>query len=197
MTSALIVGLGNPGSNYERTRHNLGFIFLRALAKKRGVTFKKLDKFEGELAIQNCEERQLLFFLPMTYMNNSGRAVKKVVSYYNIEVSSKDNFLVACDDVYLNFNTLRLRAQGGSGGHNGLKSLEEHLQTNNFARLRLGIGPKDEEEILEDYVLGNFTDIEQNNLPEFIAHGTEVIECWLKEGFDKTLNLIADNRPLA
>lgn len=178
----LIVGLGNPGVSYERTRHNLGFIVVRKLATGLGLTFKKVAKFEAELAVGSIEGRaeKLVLLLPMTYMNLSGRAVKKVVEYYKVSFSLPNCFLVVVDDVYTNFNLMRLRAQGSSGGHNGLKSLEEHLQSNEFARLRMGIGPQEERVFLEDYVLGKFTDMEQNGLPDFVARGAQVIECCRK-----------------
>lgn len=179
-SSKLIVGLGNPGRAYERTRHNLGYMVVRSLAKKFGFPFKNVEKLEGELAVGDVDGDKIFFFLPTTYMNLSGRAVKKVIDYYKIPFKKPDAMLVVLDDIYLDFGVMRLRESGGTGGHNGLKSVEEYLLTNEYPRLRLGIGPKDENFILEDYVLGKFTDIEQNNLPEFVSRAVLAIENWMK-----------------
>lgn len=177
--NSLIVGLGNPGRQYERTRHNLGFIVLRHLAKKWGIFFKKVEKLEGELALLTFEERNIYFFLPTTFMNLSGRAVKKALDYYKIPFKMAHTLLVVVDDVYLDFGDLRLKEKGGTGGHKGLKSIEEYLLTDEYTRLRLGIGPKEENCLLEDYVLGKFTEIEQNSLPEFVKKAELVIEQWI------------------
>lgn len=194
----LIVGLGNPGLQYARTRHNLGFIVVQNLAKKWGFSFKKALKFEGELAVGQIEGREgnIYLLLPMTYMNLSGRAVIKALRYYKIPPSSTNSFLVVVDDVYLKFGTMRLRVKGSTGGHNGLKSLQEYLQSDEYCRLRMGIGakgealPEGERFFLEDYVLGKFTQEEQNDLPDFATQGVEAIECWLKEGAEAAVKHI-------
>lgn len=178
------MGLGNPGPEYEKTRHNLGFTVVRALGSRLGWSFQRERKVEGEIATGVWEEKKLYLLLPDTYMNHSGRAVEKTVGYYKISVQT-DTLLVVMDDVAIPFGKLRFRSQGSSGGHNGLKSIQESGKAylpphGDIARLRIGIGSPTT--TLTDYVLGKFTPEEENSLPQIVADGVEVIECWLKGG---------------
>lgn len=207
----IIVGLGNPGDRYAKTRHNLGEIIVSSFAAKHGLTFKKETKFQslvaqGHVACKQGEgiekSCKVLLVLPQTYMNLSGIAVRKIVDFFKIlpskgtssaEATSTDfqQLLVVVDDVYLRFGSMRWRPYGSSGGHNGLKNIEAQLGTGRFPRLRLGVGPQTIEngklllsEPLEEYVLKQFSSEEQTQLQLFVNKSIEAIENWL---FDRSL----------
>lgn len=173
----LIVGLGNPGKQYESTRHNLGFIILRAFAEKHGLRFKRSSSVKGDLAGGIIDETPVQLLLPMTYMNLSGESVKKCADYYKI---GAEHILVLSDDIYLPFGKLRFKEEGGTGGHNGLKSIEGCLKTAKYPRLKIGIGDKTDKD-LSDHVLGQFSKEELNELPQIINEGIAVLEKWLGE----------------
>ncbi len=173
----VVVGLGNPGKEYEKTRHNIGFMVLQALADDLAITFRKEDRFEGYRA----KTSGLELLLPTTYMNESGRAVQKLLRYFQIATSK---VLVVVDDMDLPFGQLRLKAFGGSGGHNGIKSLEEHLGTNQFARLRIGIG-RPTLGSQSNYVLGGFNQEEAKMLPKVIEDALIGLKRLLVEDFSK------------
>lgn len=173
----LIVGLGNPGKQYESTRHNLGFMLLRAFAEKHGLKFKRSSMVKGELAGGLVGDQPIELLLPMTYMNLSGESVKKCATYYKI---GPDKIMVLSDDINLPFGKLRFRTEGGTGGHNGLKSIEGCLQTNKYARLKIGIGDRTEGD-LTDHVLGRFSNDELDELPKVLDQGIEILETWLGE----------------
>ena len=173
----LIVGLGNPGKQYEFTRHNLGFIMLRSFAEKQGLKFRKSSHFSGELAGGQVNFKNITLFLPTTYMNLSGRAVKECADYYKVDAS---HILVISDDINLPFGKLRLREEGGAGGHNGLKSIDSYLGTNKYPRLRVGIGDRESGD-LTDHVLGEFKQEEKEELPLVIQSGIDLLEKWLGE----------------
>ncbi len=190
----LIVGLGNPGTEYEKTRHNLGFKVVQEFARKQGWLFKRELRFKGKLAQGMYREKNLFLLLPSTYMNLSGLSVRKVVDYYRIPFGQEKSFLVVVDDVYLKFGAMRLRPHGSAGGHNGLKSVEQELRSQSYARLRVGVGPGKEQELsegqtilLKDYVLGAFTNEEQKQLPQIVADGVAVIESWLQWGVETAM----------
>jgi PTH1 family peptidyl-tRNA hydrolase len=174
--NSLIVGLGNPGSAYENTRHNMGFRVLRAFAQKNGYVFRNANSMVGELAQGKLEDKKVILLLPMTYMNNSGRAVRLCSDYFEVAVS---RVLIVCDDVALPFGELRLRLKGSAGGHNGLKSVEAHLGTTEYPRLRIGVGHQQEGD-LADYVLGKFSAEELKLMPEIEEKALERIDLWLR-----------------
>lgn len=174
----LIVGLGNPGKEFDDTRHNIGFRALRAFAEKFGLTFKYSAKVRGDVAIGEIEGKKIILLLPTEYMNLSGISVKLCQSYYKI--APKDA-LVVCDDIAIPFATCRFRYQGSSGGHNGLKSVEAELGTNEYPRLRIGIGDREYGD-LADYVLGRFTEAEKQDLPRIFKGVIGVLELWLSGG---------------
>ncbi len=176
----LIVGLGNPGKAYDETRHNIGFRVLRAYAQKKGLAFRQTSGFAAELAQGNFEGKKIVLLLPLTYMNSSGEAVRVCQQYFEI---AHENLLVVCDDIALPFGRLRFRAKGSSGGHNGLKSIEQHLGTSEYPRLRVGIGEQIGEALTE-HVLGKFTSEEKQNLPQVIENATEAVESWLSLGIE-------------
>lgn len=172
---ALIVGLGNPGKKYEMTRHNFGKIALSAFADKHHLFFKKERELEGEMSKGSVKEKQVFLLFPTTYMNLSGQAVKKTLNFYKIP---EDHLLVLIDDAALPFGALRYRAKGSSGGHNGLKDIEEKLGTQEYQRLKIGIGGP-QVGALEDYVLAPFTKEEQEKIPEITTQVIKFIEEWL------------------
>lgn len=186
MERRLIVGLGNPGEKYSTTRHNLGFIVVGALAKKYGLSFKKEREWMSAVAAGKVGGNDVSLLLPMTYMNLSGGAVRRACDYYKIPFEDEASLLVVVDDVYIRFGSMRLKEEGTSGGHNGLKNIEEHLQTRHYARLRMGIGPEEMEEmgLLEEYVLSSFTASEVQSLPQFVERGVAVLEQWLNLGWE-------------
>ena len=154
----MIVGLGNPGSKYQRTRHNIGFMALEKLAETKGISFNKHKKINGLLAELGVAENKLRLLLPNTYMNESGQAIRATLDWFGLEV---EQILVLVDDLDLPLGRLRLRAQGSAGGHNGLRSTIHHLNTQNFCRLRIGIGspspiPEERRARTIKHVLGNF-----------------------------------------
>lgn len=171
----LIVGLGNPGKRYALTRHNLGQILLYAFANIYHFSFKKERALQGELAQGISEDKTLFLLFPLTYMNLSGEAVRKVMHFYKIE---RDNLLVLVDDADLPFGALRFRDKGRCGGHNGLRSIESHLGSPHYQRLKMGIGRPDEAP-LEHYVLSPFTKDEQKQLPEITDRGVTCLTDWL------------------
>ena len=174
----LIVGLGNPGTPYENTRHNIGFKVVRDFAERHGMKFRKEARLHGELAEGKGEKGKIILLLPMTYMNNSGRAVQACIHYFKLV---PEDIVVVVDDVAFNFGELRLKKEGSPGGHNGLKSIEEHLKTSSYPRLRIGIGaPK--RQILSDYVLEKFSERERKDLPEVLSQATDVLDLWIEKG---------------
>jgi len=174
----LIVGLGNPGEAYAMTRHNIGFQAVDRFAKKQNWSFRFAKAFHGQLAEGKIGDRTLLLLKPETYMNSSGDSVRACISYYKIPLSL---LLVVSDDIYLPLGGLRMRSSGGSGGHNGLKSIESHLGTQAYGRLRIGVGDRIEGD-LADHVLSSFSKEEQEKLPLVLQRSTEVLELWIAQG---------------
>lgn len=173
----LIVGLGNPGKKYELTRHNIGFLILDKFASKKNLHFKKKENYqyvEGSIGSST-------FFLvkPTTYMNLSGIAVSEFLSKINIPL---ENMLIVVDDVNLELGKIRLRKSGSDGGHNGLKSIIYHLESNQFPRLRFGIGNKFEGELAE-YVLSKFSDEELSSIKDSLKFSIELIENFIQGGY--------------
>lgn len=169
-----VIGLGNPEIKYMKTRHNIGFMILDEILKRKGL--KLSEKFNSFFA----KSGDTLFLLPKTYMNLSGRAVVELMNFYKL---SEKDILVVFDDVSLNLGKLRFRANGSDGGHNGIKSIINSLSSQNFDRLKVGIGPKPEQMPLESFVLGNFAQSEQDALKEVIQNSTEAIEDYLNNDF--------------
>lgn len=181
--NVLIIGLGNPGSKYEMTRHNLGYLVVQAFAKCLGWSFKKDLRFNALVSKGIVGERNIHLILPQTYMNLSGESVRRYVDYYKIAL---DGLVVVSDDLALDFGKLRLKKSGSAGGHNGLKSVELHLGTIHYMRLRMGIGHPGENVV--DYVLENFSSDEQKELQVFIERGKEVLELLLRKNVSLVMN---------
>ena len=180
----LVVGLGNPGRKYEETRHNIGFEILSSLSERHGKPPARA-KFEGLL--QEClvaGERTLLL-MPQTFMNLSGRSVQLAMRFYQI---SEDDLLLVCDDFHLDLGVLRLRPGGSDGGQKGLADTIRQLGTNDFARLRFGIGPVPERWESADFVLGKFRSSERKLADRLILRSTEAVETWIAHGIQRAMN---------
>lgn len=180
----LLVGLGNPGKKYVKTRHNLGFMVVEQFAKNHGLQLREDPSFQGFFAQGKVNEKPLGVLLPMTYMNRSGISLQACASFFKEPPS---DVLVVADDVALPLGTLRMRQQGSSGGHNGLKSVEEHLRTQSYPRLRMGIGSPQEGELLEDFVLGVFTEEEMKSVSLMIEEAQKILELWVLEGLPSAM----------
>ena len=166
----LVVGLGNPGKRYAGTRHNVGFMALETWAQRENVRFRTMTKLQGELAEVGLGSNRLRLLMPQTYMNESGRSIRAALDWFDLSV---DQVLVLVDDMDLPLGRLRLRAKGSAGGHNGLKSTIQHLGTQDFARLRIGIGApgrsaEERRARTVSHVLGSFHQAEQTLLDEVL-----------------------------
>lgn len=180
----LIVGLGNIGPEYQDTRHNIGFNVLDAFAKASNAVFE--DKRYGAVCEMKLKGRTLILLKPNTYMNLSGKAV----SYWmQKEKVALEDLLVIVDDLALPFGTLRLRAQGSDGGHNGLKSINALLGTTSYARLRFGIGSEFARGQQIDYVLGHWEEEEAERLPALLERSGEIVTLCVLTGITRTMNL--------
>lgn len=180
-----IIGLGNPGKEYANTRHNVGFMVVDYLHDY--LSFNKWEKIGLNFVSEGFIESFKIYLVkPQTYMNLSGKGVKNFLDNYNLE---PQEILIVQDDLDLNLGSIRIRFNGKDGGHNGIKSIIQELQTSNFYRLRIGIGkPIDKSEII-NYVLGKFTEEEWKILSKVINKMPEIINTILKEGWDKAQNL--------
>ena len=181
----LIVGLGNPGAEYAKTRHNAGFILVEKLAGQWKTNWANERKFFARVAKAERSGKKVLLCEPQTFMNLSGEAVGALVGFYQVPLV---NILVAVDDADLPFGEIRLRPGGGSGGHHGLESLTQHLASKEYARLRIGIGRKDDARQISNYVLGKFESSENELLEKVLERAAGQIECWLSHGLQKAMN---------
>ncbi len=179
----LIAGLGNIGAEYKNTRHNIGFQILDALAGASNISFN--DKRYGFVAEYKYKARKFILLKPTTYMNLSGRAVSYWLQKEKIDIS---NLLVVVDDLALPFGTLRLRAKGGAGGHNGLENINQVLGRNDYARLRFGIGDDFHKGRQVNYVLSEWSKDEEKELPFKIDTGIDIIKSFGTIGVDRTMN---------
>jgi PTH1 family peptidyl-tRNA hydrolase len=181
----LIVGLGNPGRDYAKTRHNAGFIVVDQLAKRWQADWKAEKKFSARMARAESNERQALLCKPQTFMNSSGEAIAVVVNFYRIAL---ERLLVIVDDADLPLGQLRLRPNGSSGGHHGLESIEQHLGSREYARLRIGIGRTAGPREITGHVLGRFSSTEAELADKVFAVASDQAECWLNDGIQKAMN---------
>ena len=170
----LIVGLGNPGRKYKKTRHNIGFMVVDELLSRHGFKLNK-NKFNGDYAMENIAGEKVIFLEPQTFMNLSGNAVRPLMEYFGVEA---EDVLVIYDDLDLPTGKIRLRAKGGHGGHNGMRSLIEHLGTKEFNRIRFGVGRPTNAVAVVDYVLGDFAKHERDTVQESIAKAADACEDW-------------------
>jgi peptidyl-tRNA hydrolase, PTH1 family len=185
----LIVGLGNPGSKYEQTRHNVGFMAIERLAKVWQINLSENRKFQGMFGEGMAASGKIRLLKPLTYMNNSGQSIRAVLDWYKIPPES---VLIVYDDMDLPVGKLRIRLSGSAGGQKGMKSAIAHLGTQNFPRLRIGIGspksiPGDKDTI--SHVLGTFSPTEKPLVEEVLELTVSAIELGLKQGVEKAMSL--------
>lgn len=179
----IIIGLGNPGDQYGRTRHNLGFRVVDMLAGQADIRLARARYFKAYAGKGIIGDEPVMLVKPLTFMNNSGQAVKSIVDYAKAPLGK---LLVVCDDFQIPHGKLRIRRQGSSGGHNGLESIIGLLGGEQFPRLRIGLGgpasvdPK-------KFVLGNFTRTEEKLNKEILDRAVQAVQCWLKDGIEKAM----------
>lgn len=179
----IIAGLGNPGKKYERTRHNVGFMVIDALERTLSGT-NRLRRFDAELFERTTSDGRVVLIKPQTFMNASGNAVGAVARWYHVPL---EQLLVVYDDLDLPFGQLRLRPSGSSGGHNGMKSIIDRIGSDQFPRLRLGIGRGQQANTI-GYVLSRFNAMEEKQLRGIIERAAGAALCWLQDGIDVAMN---------
>lgn len=182
----LIAGLGNPGARYATTRHNAGFLVVEELAGKWGASWADNASMQSRLAMARVGERKIWLSQPQTYMNESGVAVQAVMSYYRVPLA---NVMIVVDDADLPIGEIRLRGSGGTGGHHGLESVEKHLGSRQYARLRVGIG-RQQQDVREitGHVLGQFSASERELFGKVTRRVSDQIGCWLERGLEVAMS---------
>jgi PTH1 family peptidyl-tRNA hydrolase len=178
-----IVGLGNPGAEYERTRHNAGFWFAEHYAARHHGSFRREAKFFGDLARIRVAGADVLLLKPQTFMNRSGQAVSALAQFYKVPTSQ---ILVAHDELDLPAGTVRLKFGGGHGGHNGLRDIHKPLGAD-YRRLRIGIGHPGDKNLVLNYVLGRPSKADEDAIRDGIARAAEAVDLWLSQSWDKAL----------
>lgn len=185
----LIVGIGNPGRQYLKTRHNIGFQILDIFCRKHGLTFGP-SKSDYWLVESNFSTFHFFLVKPTTYVNNTGLVVKEIVEENNLKI---DDILILSDDSNLETGIIRIRKSGGDGGHNGIKSIIYHLGNDEFARLRIGIGQPDIQINLADYVLSEFSETDQKKIETNMTLIIDLVENFISGGIDEMLNYFSKN----
>lgn len=180
----LIVGLGNPGKEYEYTKHNAGFLVIDNIANKLNVSINK-SKFKGLLCQTKINDEKVILLKPQTYMNLSGESIIEVVNYFNIP---KQNVIVIYDDLDIQMGKLRIREKGSAGTHNGMKSIVNHLGTNNFPRIRIGIEKEDNNIQTIDYVLSNFTKKQIEDINKISDNVYDILCYMVKNNIQAAMN---------
>lgn len=183
MERYLIVGLGNIGAEYARTRHNMGFMILDAFADASNIVFE--TQRYGNIAKTSFKGREIVLLKPSTYMNLSGNAVRYWMDKFNVPI---ERLLIICDDLNLPFGTLRMRKKGSDGGHNGLKNIQELIGTQNYARIRAGIGNDFNKGGQIDFVIGQFNTDEEDKIPSICEKATEGIKSFITIGPERTMS---------
>ncbi|MDP3508187.1 MAG: aminoacyl-tRNA hydrolase [Candidatus Melainabacteria bacterium] len=190
----IVVGLGNPGSRYEMTRHNVGFRLVEKLAQQMGADFRNSGAMQCDWARVKFGNFDVVLVKPLTYMNLSGQSVQKVLHWYKVDIKSNSgdpssDLIVVHDDVSLNLGRLRFQKAGGAGGQHGVESIIECLSGNKqFDRLKIGVGPDPGGASRGDYVLSTFPPEQQKVIEEILLQGCEGIKHWLKSDIDKSAN---------
>jgi PTH1 family peptidyl-tRNA hydrolase len=182
----ILVGLGNPGLRYEFTRHNIGFRIVDSLARDIGTEFKKVKSYYSLISRGTINNHKVMLIKPQTFMNLSGRAVSKVVSYYKIPLR---DLLIVYDDLNLELGQIRIRKKGSTGGHKGIESIMQYLNSEDIPRLRIGIGNPSVNFNFDcvSYVLSNFNNDEEDKIEEVIQLSTEAIKTIIEDGFEKAM----------
>lgn len=180
----LVVGLGNPGRKYEETRHNVGFQVARKLAERFGQSVPR-SKFQGEIVEGSIGIEKLLLLCPHTYMNRSGSSVLASHDFYKLELT---DLMVVCDDLSLPLGKLRIRTKGSSGGQNGLRDIIQRLGSEEFPRLRIGIGTPPPGWDAVDFVLSKFTKDDCAEMEIAVTRAADAVECWVRQGIESCMN---------
>jgi len=182
----IVIGLGNPGLKYEFTRHNIGFRIVDSLAKDIKIEFKKIKSYYSLISRGIINNHKIMLVKPQTFMNLSGRAVSRVVSYYKIPLQ---DLLVVYDDLNLESGQIRIRKKGSAGGHKGIESIMQYLRSEDIPRLRIGIGNPSINFNFDSasYVLSNFNGDEEDRIKETIKLSTEAIKTVIEDGFEKAM----------
>lgn len=185
----VMIGLGNPGKQYDRTRHNVGFDVVDLLSERWDIPVTK-EKYKGLFGMGHIHGEKVILFKPQTYMNLSGEAVRPLVDFYNI---SPSDIVVMYDDMDLSIGSIRLRQKGGAGGHNGMKSMVEQLGTKEFNRLRIGIGKPEAGTSIVNYVLGKFPPDDQEAIEQAKKQAADACEAWLEKPFVDVMSTFNQN----
>lgn len=180
----VIVGLGNPGKKYEKTRHNMGFLAIDKLAEKHGIKVNKL-KHKALTGDGFIFGQKALLVKPQTYMNLSGESVREIVSYYDIDL---EDLIVIYDDFDLEIGTIRIRKKGSAGSHNGMKSIIGQIQSKDFPRIRIGIGKSGGGAEWKDFVLGKTSKQDEKLIEDAVDRAADAAGCILEKGIDKAMN---------
>jgi PTH1 family peptidyl-tRNA hydrolase len=192
MSFSLVAGLGNPGREYESTRHNLGWMVVDALARKHGLAWKHAPQFTAEVARWDAAGQTRWLVKPLTFMNASGRAVNAIARFYKVETPA---IVAVYDEINVELGCVKVSNTGSAGGHNGVASLLEHLG-NGFARYRLGIGPKHPAQMdMADFVLGRFTPDQQITVSQKLDHYVSGLELLLSRGIEPAMNQLNRRDP--
>lgn len=180
----IVVGLGNPGKDYDKTRHNVGFDVIDLLAERNNIKLNKI-KYKSVYGEGNIGGEKVLLVKPQTYMNNSGITVRDIYNFYKLPI---ENIIVVVDDIDIDFSQVRIRKKGSAGSHNGLKSIIHQLQQEDFPRVKIGIGKKREGQDLANFVLSKFSKEERESIEDSITLGAESTEAIIKHGIDQAMN---------
>lgn len=180
----LVIGLGNPGREYAETRHNVGFKVIDLLAQKNNITMNKI-KFKSVYGEGIIAGKKIVLVKPQTYMNNSGMAVRELYDFYKLPI---EDIIVVVDDIDIDFAQIRIRKKGSAGTHNGLRSIIQHIQDENFPRLKIGIGEKKEKQDLAAFVMSKFSKEEREEISIAVEDATSAIEAIIRDGIDKAMN---------
>jgi PTH1 family peptidyl-tRNA hydrolase len=180
----IVAGLGNPGDLYKYTRHNVGFLAIDKLAEKLGVQVNRL-KFKSLIGETNIKGEKVILVKPQTYMNNSGEAIRDIVNFYKVDPA---NLIVIVDDIDIDFASLRIKKKGSAGSHNGLKSVIYQLISDNFPRVKIGIGKKLPQQDLADFVLSKFSKDEKEDIEKTIERASDSVLELIENGVESAMN---------
>ncbi len=180
----VVVGLGNPGSKYSDTRHNVGFSVIDLLSERTRTKVNKI-KFKSLYGEANIGGEKVLLVKPQTYMNNSGEAVIEISNFFKVPV---ENIIVIMDDIDIEFSAVKIKRKGSAGSHNGMKSIISILKDENFPRIKIGVGRPEQGRDLADFVLGRFSKVEQVEMKDTLDRAADAVECIVREGVSGSMN---------
>ena len=186
----IIAGLGNPGPEYSSTRHNCGFLTIDALKRKIAPDQKEIQKFKGKYVSCEYENNKLILLKPETYMNNSGESISAAMHWFKTDES---HLIIIYDDFDIDTGSIRIRPKGSAGTHNGMKSVLQYTDTDEFVRIRIGIGKKKKEMDIIKFVLGHFTPEEKETMQHSFEKASEAVLYLIKNGIEKTMNRFNSN----